>query len=430
MAGFVKGAWWLGRTALRRDALRILEAGLAAVKTRPAIRRLVSLEGDRMVVAGESYDLSKVRRLLVVAIGKAAFEAGSELECILGKRIAAGFVLDVKGGRLRRTACRVGTHPFPSQTNVNATAEIVLLLKDATADDLVLMVVSGGGSALLCEPNDLSCADLELITKAMMAKGATIEEMNVVRKHTSNVLGGQLMAVAHPARVVSLIFSDVPTDDLSVVSSGPTYLDETTVTDAQAVLDKYELLKTCRLPTCNLKETPKDPALFSHVRNVRAVSNAEAVDAMRGEAFRLGYHARVLSTVLTGEARDVGARLAEDVKPGEALIAAGETTVTLLGHGAGGRNQEVALGAISRVPEDALVLSCASDGIDNSPIAGAIADAVVRDAAARKKMDPAAYLSTNDTLAFFAKAGGQIKTGKTGMNVSDLMLALRAPEHL
>ncbi len=429
MGGFVKRSWWLGRTTLRRDALRILEAGLAAVETRTAIKRLVSVEGDRLVIAGEPYNLSKVRRLLVVAIGKAAFEAGKTLERILGPRIAAGFVLDVKGGSLRRLLCRVGTHPFSSEVNKHATAEIVSLLKDATAEDLVLMVVSGGGSALLCQPTDLSCADLELITKAMMAKGATIEEMNTVRKHTSDVLGGQLMAVAHPARVVSLVFSDVPTDDLSVVASGPTYADQTTAADAQAVLDKYELLKVCRLPACNLKETPKDPALFSHVRNVRAVSNAEAVDAMRGEAFRLGYHARVLSTALTGEARDVGVRLAEEVKPGEALIAAGETTVTLLGSGKGGRNQEVALGALSRVPEDALVLSCASDGMDNGPVAGAIADARVRETAGRKKLDPAAYLSTNDSSAFFTKAGGQIKTGKTGMNVSDLLLALRAPAH-
>lgn len=426
MAGFVKNAWWLGRTPLRRDALRILEAGLAAVETRAVIKRLVSLEGDRLMIAGETYDLSKVNRLLLVAIGKAAFEAGSALESVLGSRITAGFVLDVKGGHLRRMLSRVGTHPFSSETNKNATAEIVALLNGARADDLVLMVVSGGGSALLCQPTDLSCANLELITKTLMAKGASIEELNVVRKHTSDVLGGQLMAIAHPARVVSLIFSDVPTNDLSVVASGPTFLDTTTVAEAQAVLDKYDLLSACQLPSCHLKETPKDPALFAHVRNVRAVANAEAVEAMRTEATRLGYQARVLSDSFTGEARNVGERLAKEALPGEAVIAAGETTVTLLGSGKGGRNQEVALGALARIPEDGLVLSCASDGVDNGPMAGAMVDARLRAAVARKKMIPAAFLATNDAFAFFKKAGGHIRTGHTGLNVSDLMLALRA----
>lgn len=425
MAGLVKYAWWNARTPLRRDAVRILEAGLAAVETKSVINRLVSVEGDTLTVAGEEYDLSRIQRLIVIAIGKAAFDAGCALEAILGDRINAGFVLDVKGGHLRHLACRIGTHPFPSETNTAATTEITELLKSATEDDLVLMVVSGGGSALLCQPTDLSCADLSLLTKTMMAKSATIQELNVVRKHTSDVQGGQLAAMAHPARVVSLIFSDVPTDDWSVVASGPTYLDTTTAADAQAILEKYELLKSCRLPHCELKETPKDPALFARVRNVEAVSNKEAVLAMKQEAERLGYNARVFGTQIVGEAREVGVRLAEEAAPGEAVIAAGETTVTLLGTGTGGRNQELALGALEHLPEDALLLSCASDGIDNGPMAGAWVDAGVRAAAARKKLDPTAYLATNDSFAFFKKAGGHIQTGRTGTNVSDLMLVLR-----
>ncbi len=414
------------QTPLRRDAIRILEAGLSAVETKAAVARLVSLDGNRLVIAGEPYDLSRVDRLLVVALGKAAFDAGCALEGILGKRIAAGFILDVRGGRLRHLACRVGTHPFPTQANVDAAGEIAALLRGATEWDLVLMVVSGGGSALLCQPSELSCGDLALLTKTLMAKGATIQEMNVVRKHTSALQGGQLAVLAHPARVVSLIFSDVPGDDLSVVASGPTFLDETTVADAQAVLDKYDLLKACQLPSCQLKETPKDPELFSHVRNICAVSAGEAVEAMRGEAFRLGYRVRTASGV-TGEAREVGARLVQELQPGEALVASGETTVTLLGTGTGGRNQEVALGAVPHVSEETLLLSCASDGVDNGPVAGAIADIIVKEDAERKKLDPAAFLAANDSFLFFKQAGGHLTTGQTGLNVSDLMIALRAP---
>ena len=429
MPGFIKNARSLGTTKLRRDALAVFEAGLRAVHTPSAVRRMVSREGDVLTVGGEREDLSKARNVYVVAIGKAAFDAAKELEKILGDRITDGIVLDVKGGRLKHMTSRVGTHPFPSVVNRRATGEIVALLKEAGEGDLVIMVVSGGGSALLCWPTELTCSDLALLTRAMMAKGATIEELNTMRKHTSDVLGGQAAAIAFPARVIGLIFSDVPSNDLSMVASGPTFLDPTTVEDAQALLNKYDLLRVCRLPSCKLQETPKDPKVFSHVRNVLAVSNEAAAQAMHGEAERRGYRARILSTTLAGEAREVGQRLAREAAPGEAVIAAGETTVTLLGNGGkGGRNQELALGALEDVPEDGLVASCASDGIDNTPAAGAIADARTRASAARKRLDPSAYLARNDSFHFFKAAGAQIRTGVTGMNVSDLMLALRGKD--
>ncbi len=427
MTAFIKNAKALGTTKLRRDALAILSAGLSAINTKAAVRRAVSRRGKMLRVGHATYDLSSFRRVLVIAIGKAAFDAASELETILGRYVTDGLVLDVKGGALKRLTSRVGTHPFPSEANMKATGEILALLRDAREGDLIVMPISGGGSALLCWPNQLTCGEMAMITRTLMKKGATIEEMNTVRKHTSDILGGQAAAVAHRARIVGLIFSDVPGDDLPMVASGPTFLDTTTAADAAQVLAAYDLMRVCKLPSCDVKETPKDPALFARVENVLVVSNAVAAEAMRGAGTRRGYAARVLTTTLGGEARAEGARLAREPQPGEAVIAAGETVVTVRGGGTGGRNQELALGALAHVGDDALVLSCASDGVDNTPAAGAIADAVTRAAVKAKRLDPAAALRANDSYPFFAKAGAQIKTGPLDSNVSDVMLALRLP---
>lgn len=416
----------LAITPLRRDALAILESGLAAVDTRDAVRRTLTLQDHALSIGRHRVDLRSIRNIYVIAVGKAALDASRELERILGKRIRDGVALDLKSGSLRRMSSRAGTHPFPSLPNMKATGEIIGLLKHVNEHDLVIAVISGGGSTLLCWPTELTCADLTVMIKTLMHRGATIDEMNTIRKHTSDILGGQLVALAAPARVVGLIFSDVPGDDIACVASGPTVLDNTTVSDAKRILEKYDLLRACKLPFCNLRETPKDSKLFRHVTNVMAASGSNAVDAMRNEAVRRGYRVRILSKELTGEARDVGRRMARGIRPGEALLACGETTVTIRGHGKGGRNQELALGALADLPEDGLVISCASDGIDNTPAAGAIADNTVRQRAKMLRMDPTAFLERNDSFSFFRRASGQILTGQTGRNVSDVMIGLRA----
>lgn len=416
----------LATTKLRRDALSILEGGLNAVRTDAALRRTVRLRGDRLTVGELTYALKRYKNIYVIAIGKAGFDAAKELERILGDRITDGLVIDVKGGTLARMTSRVGTHPFPSLQNMKATGEIVALLKHTEKDDLVIVVVSGGGSALLCWPTELSCSEMTLMTKTLMKKGATIQEINTIRKHTSDIQGGQLAALAHPAQVIGLIFSDIPGDTLSMVASGPTFLDPTTREDAARLLQKYDLLKACRLPSCQLQETPKDPRKFQHVENTLVVSGAQALDAMKREAKQRGYRIRVYSTALTGEAQEVGKALASAVQPGEVLLAVGETTVTVRGRGGeGGRNQELALGALDFVSDDALVLSCASDGVDHSSAAGAIADLQTKKMAGRKRLVPARFLKAHDSFSFFEAVHAQILTGVTGMNVSDLMLAIR-----
>lgn len=421
----VKNTRQLSKTPLRRDALAILEAGFTAIETRAALHRVFSVKENRVRVGHKTYDLARYKRVFVAAIGKAAFEAAKELESLLGKKITDGLVLDVKGGRLARMESRVGTHPFPSMKNMKATGELVALLRDVGKDDLVIMVVSGGGSALLCWPSELSCDDITLLTRALMSRGASIQELNTVRKHTSDILGGQAAALAYPATVIGLVFSDVPGDDLSMVASGPTFLDTTTVADASQVLKKYDVLNTCRWPSCELKETPKESVFFAHVQNQLVVSNTMAAQAMKRAAEDAGYRARIVTTTLVGDAQKEAHKLIAAIRPGEALIVAGETTVTVKGKGLGGRNQEAALGVLETMPKDILFLACASDGIDNTPAAGAIADAVTAASAKTKRLKAAPYLAKSDSFSFFQKAGGQIMTGVTGANVSDLWIALR-----
>lgn len=413
-------------TTLRSDALAVLKAGIAAIHTGDAVKRACRLNRDVLTVGGKRFNLKKYRRVFVIGIGKASLEAGKALEALLGDRITDGVVLDVKRAKLRRIKSVAGTHPFPSLANMRGTGEIMGILKQADSHDLIVTIVSGGGSALLCWPYQLKCEDITLVTKTLMAKGATIREVNTVRKHLSEILGGQFARLAHPATVLGLVFSDVPGDDLGIIASGPTVMDQSTSDDAAEVMRRYDLLRACRLPDCQLRETPKDPLFFTRVTNVLLMHNGVAVDAMVREARKRGYKTRVHSKTLTGEAREIGKQMTDLPKPGEMVFAAGETTVTVRGNGKGGRNQELALGALPYVGDDELVLSCASDGIDNSPVAGAIADIETKRKAGRLKLRPQAYLDRNDSLAFFAKAGGRIVIGNTGANVSDLMIAARA----
>ncbi|MBI2473615.1 DUF4147 domain-containing protein [Candidatus Uhrbacteria bacterium] len=414
----------LATTSLRKDALSILFAGLKAVETTSIVKQGIKRSGDTLFVHQKPYHLSEYRRIFVIGIGKAAYETAKTLESILGSWITDGIILDVNGGPLKRMKSLIGTHPLPSFTNIRATAEILGILKGVDSKDLVIVIVSGGGSALLCWPHQLTCDDMTNITHALINRGATIQELNTVRKHTSEIQGGQLARLAYPATVVGLIFSDVPGDDLSCVASGPTVLDTTTVKDAQRILKKYHVLHQCQLTHCDLRETPKDPIFFSHVTNELMVNNQMAVEAMNLHAQKIGYHSRIYSSTLTGEARESGKWFAGLAKPGEALVAAGETTVTIQGNGKGGRNQEFVLGALETLPDQCLVLSCASDGIDNSPVAGALADDLVKASVRRRQLQIKTFLDDNNSFSFFQKIKTAIKTGKTGINISDVMVCL------
>jgi len=223
----------LATTALRRDALEILEAGYGAISTKKVITSKVKVEENMLLVNGNEIDLDNYEKIFFVGIGKCSATAGEVFENLLGDRITDGIVIDVRGIELKRIRSHVGTHPFPSEANVEAAQSVREMLEGATENDLVIAVISGGGSALLCLPHDLKCEVLVNTTKELMKKGANIEELNTVRKHLSLIQGGQFAKIAYPAKIMSLIFSDVPGDDISTIASGPTVIDTTTKEDAK-----------------------------------------------------------------------------------------------------------------------------------------------------------------------------------------------------
>ena len=425
----IKNMVALGTTSLRRDALLILEAGYEAVLTERVIESEVEMRGEDICIKGKNICLSDYDRVFFVGIGKCAVDASMVFERILGDRITDGVVIDVKSGIFKRLRSHVGTHPFPSEQNISATKEVVTMLSGVTDRDLVLAVISGGGSSLLCLPHDMACETIRDITEALWRKGADIREVNTVRKHISDIQGGQLAKLAYPATLVSFIFSDVPGNDIGVVASGPTVRDDTTVEDAERILAKYDVLTQCSLPNCQLVETPKEEKYFSRVMNMLLVTNERALLAMKDKAEELGYRAEVRDTKLQGIASELGRLLAnENVPDKTCVLYGGETTVNISGSGEGGRNQEFVLGAVDTIPSNTVIVAAASDGWDNTDTAGAIGDAGDRERASAKGISAEQFILANDSYRFWKIIGGAIMTGRTGINVADFYMVLRGAD--
>ncbi len=430
---------------LRRDALAIFDAGLAAANPATAVARHLRLDGDTLVAGDRRYPLSGIRRIFVIGAGKAGATMASAVEQLLGSRISAGLI-NVKDGHiasLHWVQLNQCGHPIPDQRGVDGAQRIAAIARNAGAGDLVLCLISGGASALLPLPAPgITLEDKQETTRQLLACGATIHEINAVRKHLSAIKGGQLATLARPATIVSLLLSDVVGDDLSVIGSGPTAPDESTFSDALAVLDRYDIRASVprsvriRLEAGNCPETPKH---LDNVQNIVAGSNRLAIDSAERKANELGYRTLVLSTSIEGETRDVArmhAAIAREIvasgRPLEApacLLSGGETTVTLRGTGLGGRNQEFALATAFDIAGSApvLVLSAGTDGTDGpTDAAGAIADSMTIRRAAVAGLDANRALADNDAYHFFAPLNDLVKTGPTGTNVMDIHVALVA----
>jgi hydroxypyruvate reductase len=429
---------------------RILQAALEAVDPAQAVARHLSRQGDTLTLAGQDYDLSRIRRVYLVGAGKAGAPMALQAAALLGARLTAGLVV-VKDGHLPAAGEAVhpmlefvaSGHPIPDERGVRAAGRMMALLRAAGEDDLVLCVISGGGSALLNFPAEgISLADLQSLTAQLLACGANILEINTLRKRLDQLKGGQLARLAYPARLAALILSDVIGDPLEVIASGLTAPDPSASADALRILQRYDLL--AKVPTAILDrlktapETPKpgDP-LFARVQNVLVGSNRQAAQAALRQAQAEGFHTLLLTTWLQGEARQAGRFLAavarelalagQPLPRPACLIAGGETTVTLQGSGLGGRNQELALGAVEDFAglDDALLLSLATDGGDGpTDAAGAWVDGATLSRARALGMHPAAYLARSDAYHFFNPLGGLIVTGPTRTNVNDLALVL------
>ena len=410
----------LATTQLRRDALDILEVGYEAVLTEKVIRAEVEVKDGDICIKDRNICLSDYDRVFFIGIGKCAVDSAHVFEDLLGEVITDGIVLDVKGGTFQKLRSRVGTHPFPSAQNIEYTKEIVHMLSGLTERDLVLTVISGGGSALLTLPNEMDVDELQKITQALWKGGATISEVNTVRKHLSRVTGGQLAQIAYPATMISFIFSDVPGNNMEMIASGPTVRDTTTVLDAERILAHYNVLTLCNISGCPLLETPKEQKYFDRVLNILLVTNSRALTAMKTKAIELGYRAEITYDALEGIASEVGAQFATvPLAPHSCYLFGGETTVKIRGNGKGGRNQEFALAAVENILDGRVIVAAGSDGWDNTDTAGALCDAGDRRRAEERGVSPSDHLANNDSYPFWKAVGGAIETGKTGVNVAD-----------
>jgi hydroxypyruvate reductase len=440
----LKTAPWGGRVA------RILSAALKAVEPGTAVATHMQRRGDSLWVAGQEYDLQRYRRVWIVGAGKAGAPMANSVAGILGERLSGGLVVVKEGyagwsGSLPDSLRLVEAgHPIPDERGMRGAQQIASLLAGLTADDLVICLLSGGGSALLVSPAPgLSLADLQVLTGALLACGASIDEINTLRKHLEQLKGGGLARLASPASLVTLVLSDVVGDPLDVIASGPTVPDPSTFEEAWQIIERYGLagrlpgalvLRLQRGRRGGLPETPKPgEPLFDKVKNAVVGSNLTAAQAALEQAQAEGFHSLLLTTRLQGEARQAGRFLAAILRQIAAdgwplprpacLVAGGETTVTLAGDGLGGRNQELALGALIDLAglEEVALLTLATDGGDGpTDAAGAIVTGRSLTRAQQMGLDPRLYLARNDAYHFFAPLGDLIRTGPTQTNVTDL----------
>jgi hydroxypyruvate reductase len=431
-------------------ALDLIQAALGAIEPGAAVRRHVSREGDLLIVGERTYDLAQIDNVYVVGAGKASAAMAVAMEEILGDRLTAG-TINVKYGAVPATRVvkivQAG-HPMPDEKSVEGARDILELCELAGARDLVICLISGGGSALMVAPVDgVSLIDKRRLTDALLRSGATINEMNAVRKHLSRVKGGGLVRAAQPAEVITLAMSDVVGAPIDVIASGPTVPDTTTFQDAWAALENHDLFDKVpphvrdileRGLAGELPETPKpgDP-IFARTHNLIIGSNEIAARALIRRAEARGLKPLMLSSFMEGEAREVGivlgaiareiAASGQPISRPACVVCSGETTVTVRGRGRGGRNQELALAAAEKIAglADALVVGFATDGVDGpTDAAGAMAHGGTIARARELGLDPQRYLADNDSYHFFERLGDLIVTGPTNTNVADLMFVL------
>ncbi len=440
----------MGKNTYREHLESIFRAGLEAVDPMEAVAGAVRRDGDELVVAGRSYRLEDYERIFVIGAGKAGAPMARAMEEILGDRLTSGKIT-VKYGHtvpLDKVETKEAGHPIPDEQGIEGAEGITSVANQAGEKDLVFCVISGGGSALLVSPAEgISLPEKQAVTSELLACGASIEEINTVRKHLSGVKGGQLARACWPATVVTLILSDVVGDPLDVIASGPTVPDSSSFGECLEIVNRHELAATLPPPVMKrieagakgaLPETPKEgEKVFERVQNEIVGNSLSAVLAASRKAESLGYTPLILSTRIEGETREVAhvhAAIFREVlatgfplKPPACILSGGETTVTLKGKGKGGRNQEFSLAVALHIQgEDRIFfLSGGTDGTDGpTDAAGAFADGTTVERARALNMDAGRTLDENDSYHLFDALGDLLITGPTNTNVMDLRICL------
>ncbi len=425
----------------RRAVLDVVRAGIEAVEPAGAVRRALQRDGTTLVVGNERLDLRAFSAVRVLGLGKASIAMTSAIESILGDHSLGGAVVAPAPATVPRLRVVAGSHPVPDVSSVRGAQLLMEEAKGITADELLVVAISGGGSALATLPlPGITLAEMQSITDALLRSGATIGELNVVRKHLDGIKGGRLLAAAAGAgAVVTLVLSDVVGNPLDIIASGPTVPDPSTFAQALQVLDDHDLAAVSPAVTALLErgragsmdDTPAGGAVFDR-QIIHLVGDAvTAAHGAAAAATAAGIPATVNTTTLTGEARDVAGDLVSAAPHGHGMaIYAGETTVTVSGGGRGGRNQELALaaGIAMNGVDDLVVAAVGTDGRDGpTPAAGGIGDGNTVARADAAGLDAAASLADNDSYRLLAATGDLVVTGTTGTNVGDLVVVYRSP---
>ena len=437
---------------MRSNAVKIFQKGLQAVEPGSAIKRSCKRKNDHLVIGNKKYNLSKIKNIFVTGAGKATAPMAAAIEDIIGENITHG-IINVKYGHtanLNSIRLIEAGHPVPDKNGMKGADEILNLAAGAKKNDLVLCLISGGGSALLVLPAEgITLKDKQDTIKILLSCGATIHEINTIRKHISKIKGGRLAKAAYPARMLSLILSDVVGDDLDVIASGPSVPDPSTFEESLKIFKKYKITKNIpKAVVSHMKkgasgkvpETPKEGnRIFKNTYNLVIAGNMEAITAARQESNKMGYNTLVLSSMIEGETRDVAKvhtaiakeilRTGIPIPPPACILSGGETTVNITGSGLGGRNQEFVLAAAIDIAErkNIVVLSGGTDGGDGpTDAAGAMADTNTLKRAESMGLNPLNFLLNNDSYHFFKRLDDLLITGPTNTNVMDLRIILIA----
>jgi len=436
----------------RENAIQIFNTAVAAVQPQKLISdHLFIDEFHQLHILGQQFTIQGIQKIYLVGSGKASAAMAMAVKDVLGNLITDGLVVTKYGHSisLENIICLEAAHPVPDQQGIEAMHATLELLKRVKKNDLVICLLSGGASSLWVDaPSGLSLTAIQHTFQLLLNSGASIDEVNTIRKHLSNVKGGQLLQYAPDAHWFSFIISDVPEDDLTVIASGPTVPDNSTFDDCLSIISKYGL--TDKLPTAVyqrmndgvkglIEDTfKKEHAVFDRVKNKIIGNNFIAIKAAESKAIQLGYHICKVETILTGDAEQVGRSLIDfcnsyqGVKPA-CILLGGETTVKVTGNGMGGRNQHMALSALQELAltnrnnfsNRITFLSAGTDGTDGpTDAAGAIVDEDIITKANELELDETNYLLNNDSYSFFDQSGGLLKTGATHTNVMDLVVIL------
>ena len=435
-----------------RAVERVTQSAIKAADPYEVVIRNIQLSDNTITIGDITYILYNRSRIVCLSIGKAALAMAEAANQQLATRIDGGVVVCKHNPRTEKMIGRMsilqGSHPVPDERSIKAAETIRQSLQGLTEEDMVVLLISGGGSALVCVPAPgITLQDMQKVTSALLRSGASINELNAVRKHLDLIKGGGLLKMASPARVAALVVSDVVNSPLDVIASGPAVPDPSTFNDVREIFDKY--LTESDIPTAiqarikqgcagEIEETLKtsDPQAVQAAHKIIA-SNRVSAEAALKTAIEEGFESEIITCEMVGDARLAGERLADLLRSKRTLqkpylgIAGGETTVKVTGSGMGGRNLEVALGAVKSMSgeHNSLLITLATDGEDGpTDAAGALVTGATFKKAAAMGLNPDDYLQTNDAYHFFEQVGGLIKIGPTGTNVNDLNFIIKLPE--